>query len=193
MRVMFLIDETFDEYEWKAYLKKKGIPNVCRRIWTAEGNRIAFIVSQSDRAQKMRWVGVDQSKWWTITSCNKQYTTAYWPSDEFGSTHVYLGCLTSVSVDEYTAICQIDGYILITDHKDYNKAWAPRKEGSPSRLIHAHTSEPKSLKSEDTWPEDPAAPKVDHTDDLHKMQIAVSAIVVQLNVISRARRRIEDA
>jgi len=206
MRVLFTttqagrVERNFDALE---------IDYVRRTVWQKSGHIPGFIVSKETFVEMLDWAGfvdyfgVDHTLWWEISSCNKQYITRM----DGPLSRTYLGCITEVNGRAAEAYAQTDpmSHLIISSEPGHKGIlWIPRLEGSPSRLINDCINngvcmEPVSLKSDDKWPVDPAAPKPrgggmvermqEETDTIAK---ATSAIVVQLNVIARARRNLAD-
>jgi len=212
MRVLFTttqagrVERNFDALE---------IDYVRRTVWQKSGHIPGFIVSKETFVEMLDWAGfvdyfgVDHTLWWEISSCNKQYITRM----DGPLSRTYLGCITEVNGRAAEAYAQTDpmSHLIISSEPGHKGIlWIPRLEGSPSRLIPTEIPEPNeavvipglaemAANMQGKFPVDPAAPKPrgggmvermqEETDTIAK---ATSAIVVQLNVIARARRNLAD-
>ena len=162
MRVMF---ETTKHTNTRQSLTALGYDFVRRTIWRSDGNNHAFIVSMATWKRINMWsdlqeyYGIDVCRYWTITSCNKQYITQY---DATGST--YLGCLHEITLDAADTAALDSGHFLITglNPDDAMIVWTP-SQGNPNKVIPTGVVAPSawprlSFKHDLNWPVDPAQP-----------------------------------
>ena len=193
MRVMFSVGTLFSTIIWENALSAIDLDYVKRTIWDDYGNVRVFIVSESswDYIKSNTWVEVNYNKWWTITSCNKQYITEYELSGN-GIDITYLGCLKTVNrADAEDHIKSDNAHFYI---EGGGMVWIPYTGGSPSRIIRDYSSTPEvSLKSEENWPVGPAAPVTDHSKAVEEQrELVIKRLKWMGRLSARINREVDD-
>jgi len=209
MRVMFTINKVGMSIEqWTKALDKVGMGYVRRGLYIGEEYHNAFIVS-ANHWYKIRytWKSVNRHRWWTISSCNKQYINEYSMDPNstcmglYGVTGSYLGCITECSFPWGSS--KIQDKLLITGD---GKTWEVREEGSPSKLISDYRTPEgyftqqrrlPSLKSTEPWPKDRHAPVAiprGVVQEMREMQEStLRRLKWSLTLMSRAQQEFKDA